>query len=268
MAARAAGALVLGALAACSARECTVPDVDTDGAFPADCTSVNLCANATQRLAVATVLSTFRALAGHASIGALSVDGCLPGDAGLAMLTEHVLRTPPPLLAHLDLRRNGLADVGALAEALRTNALGVRVLDLRWNAIGAKGGGALATALSTNSALAELRLGWNGLKDRGARAIGEALASNDALATLDLEHNSIKDRGALGIASGLRANGAISTLAIGGNGVSAAVRQQLEAALLATPPPKAPKPASEEPPAARAHEEEEEVEEISLDDAD
>jgi hypothetical protein len=215
------------------------------------------------------------------------------GDAGLRLITSALLLAKGGSVASLDVSHNSIGDDGvrALVTGLKSAsasagaeapAVGLAKLDLSWNSFGPRGGRYLAEGLKDTavSSLSELRVSWNGLADRGARALGEALASNAALTLLDLEYNAIKDEGAKAFAKGLRSNGALKTLLLGHNGVSAALHEEVQQALLAEPTQPAARKADATAAggggggrgaggghgAASADEDEEEVEEISMDD--
>jgi chromosome segregation ATPase len=95
----------------------------------------------------------------------------------------------------------------ALGDALEVNR-GLTSLDLRNNSISAQGSCAIARGLRSNTTLVSLDLRWNDLGDEGGRAFKDCLQANETLRELQLGGNGIdaallenieslvKDRGA------------------------------------------------------------------------
>ncbi|EKF38396.1 hypothetical protein MOQ_001396 [Trypanosoma cruzi marinkellei] len=96
-------------------------------------------------------------------------------------------------------------DLGCIAEALRSTAHSIRVLNLEGNAFGMAGLQALLEAVEKNPGiLRELRLGRNKLKDQAAVVIGHALSRDGCgLKVLDLSENDITKLGVIPIAAAI-----------------------------------------------------------------
>ncbi|RNF20649.1 leucine rich [Trypanosoma conorhini] len=96
-------------------------------------------------------------------------------------------------------------DVGCIAEALRSTAHSIRVLNLEGNAFGLTGLQRLLEAVEKNpGTIRELRLGRNKLKDQAAVVIGHTLSRDGCgLKVLDLSENDITKLGVIPIAAAL-----------------------------------------------------------------
>jgi len=114
-------------------------------------------------------------------------------------------------LTSLDLELNDLNDLGALAEALRTNTTLIS-LKLRVNNLGPEDVKALKEALRTNKTLSSLKLNYNNLGPDGAKALAEALCTNTTLTSLDLSNNNIRPDGAKALAEALCTNTTLTSL--------------------------------------------------------
>ena len=77
----------------------------------------------------------------------------------------------------------------------------------------------VATLLTNDTSVTELKIKGCGMNAAGAAALAKALEKNDTLTTLDISSNEIKDAGATSLFAALEKNKRLTTLNIGANRV-------------------------------------------------
>ena len=159
------------------------------------------------------VAELIQALDHHPSLFELSVEGSSCRARGIVSLTGLLQRTStstsqPNLMLNLqnqEFEENGQFGVNFLAPFLPRNK-SMRFLDLSRNELSHAELACLASALSENSALQELRLVDCNISDRGAKLLAHYLPGMTGLRKLWLYGNPFKAEGAKALLEALRTN--------------------------------------------------------------
>ena len=127
-------------------------------------------------------------------------------DAQLLVLCN-TLRSVAIYIVDIDLRYNKITDAGAKALAdLISKAPRLLGLNLQGNAIKSEGAQYLAEALKECTNLQMLNLNLNKIKTNGAMMVTELLFTHDKLLSLNLGNNKIDHDGIIGILSVLNSS--------------------------------------------------------------
>eukprot|EP00698_Gefionella_okellyi_P003536 TRINITY_DN13328_c0_g1_i1.p1 TRINITY_DN13328_c0_g1~~TRINITY_DN13328_c0_g1_i1.p1 ORF type:complete len:1633 (-),score=384.88 TRINITY_DN13328_c0_g1_i1:46-4599(-) len=114
--------------------------------------------------------------------------------------------------------------------ALLLNGVALRELQLGSNQIGSVGIQALVPGLAGCSTLTSIDLGDNSIDDHGASLLADCLRSNQVLTSLVLRNNHIRVDGCLALADALRPHPRLRVLNLGGNDVTRADCDNVQAA--------------------------------------
>ena len=120
---------------------------------------------------------------------------------------------------------------GVALRAVMQMTVGLKILKLGRNSLGAEGAMTIADMLMVNTSLTSLDLFFNELGPRGAYRIGEALKVNTTLKELNLERNRLRAEGAESIANALRENRGLTSLNLQRNRLDAKAARMLAEAL-------------------------------------
>ncbi|XP_062895448.1 LOW QUALITY PROTEIN: NACHT, LRR and PYD domains-containing protein 12-like [Mobula hypostoma] len=145
------------------------------------------------------------ALSTNPSLTELNLSGNKLGDSGVKLVSA-ALRNPECKLQELWLDNVGLTDSGAedLASALSTNP-SLTMLDLSDNELGDSGVKLMSAALrNPECKIRKLRLDRVGLTDSGAEDLASALSTNPSLTELRLSDNELGDSGVKLVSAALR----------------------------------------------------------------
>jgi len=147
------------------------------------------------------------------------------GDEGVQAIAEVL---PQCLsLEHLDIRGNGITEVGAGHLAKAIAKCGLLELDLYNNDIGGYGAKLIAEKLRY-SQLQKLILSTNNIGEDGAKAMARWLPYSPNLKELSLDHNDIGEEGAFEIAKVLHKT-SLQKLHVRGNNITDEASKLLEA---------------------------------------
>ena len=139
----------------------------------------------------------------------------ISGSGALSLLAPRPMKE----IKLLDLRYNAIGDDGAnaLAEAIKSRNATLQNVSIRDNFVGPRGVVRIAEALERNSSVEHLDLGKNNLGIAGAASIAKSLAMNQALRCLYLRSSRLNAEGVKLIASALRDNTTLEVLSLEGN---------------------------------------------------
>lgn len=156
-----------------------------------------------------------KALAGSA-VYSLIIDNNAIGDSGAETISDELL-AKSPTLTRLTLCYNELTEKGAqrLARGICGN-LGLRSLDLSFNALGPRGASAILVAVRT-SRVNTLRLSGCDLGDEGAREVARFIQDPGCVRDIDVGRNAIHESGIAEIAAAVEIGDVITALNIGCN---------------------------------------------------
>lgn len=150
----------------------------------------------------------------------LNVGGNELGNACVREIVQAATNTALPLV-HLNLSKNNVSSVGAVAIGKLLPKMRLKLLDLSWNGINGRGAQTLISAITKaiqSNVLEEVHLGWNAVGSCSAiEGLARSLEKNKSMQTLDLKSNNIHEKTAVIFAESLFSNKTLSKLILDDN---------------------------------------------------